>query len=44
MPNANIGIYLTDDNYFIYKDHKKEINNKIREALKSEVKRLSKCK
>jgi hypothetical protein len=37
MPNANITIYFTDEEYIKYSKNKKQINSKARELVKKEV-------
>lgn len=34
MPNTNITIYLTDDEYLSYVEDKVDINKKVRELIK----------
>jgi len=34
MPNANITVYLTDEEYMVYIKHKEELNEKARSAFK----------
>ena len=37
MPNANVTIYLTDEEYIKYSQNKKDINEKAREIIKKEL-------
>ena len=38
MPNVSVTIYLNDKDYIKYIDRKEEINKKVRELVKHEVK------
>ena len=40
MPNANVTIYLTDEEYVNYLQHKKDINKKAREIIKKEISKI----
>lgn len=42
MPNALISLYLTDEDYFIYKNNKEKINSKTREIIKDMIKKIKK--
>ena len=37
MPNINISVYLTDENFLIFSKNKKEISGKTREFTKKEI-------
>jgi len=37
MPNTNISLYLTDDEYIKYVKVKRAINQKVREMIKEEL-------
>jgi len=37
MPNTNISIYLSDEEYVKYVEKKEEINKKVRDLIKKEI-------
>jgi len=40
MPNVNLTVYLSDEEYVDYISNKKEINEKARELVKKEVNKV----